>query len=313
MIESFLMMVKEPNTQWVLFGTMLLGIASGVLGCIAFLRKQSLIGDAVAHAALPGICLAFMFTGEKLMFPLLIGAAISGLAAAYLIQFIVKSTIIKEDAAICLILSSFFGLGIVLLTKIAQMPSGDKSGLNDFIFGKAASMVGGDVRLMAGAAFCLIVLTFLLLKELKVMTFDPNFAKGLGLKTAAINFIFVTMLVIAIVIGIQAVGVILMAALLIIPAISARYWTDSLTVMVILSACFGALSGMAGTIISTFGEGLATGPFIVVFATAMFIFSMLFAPKRGLLTSFAKRVFRDRRLKEELQLYREGGKEYNEL
>jgi manganese/zinc/iron transport system permease protein len=288
--------LTDGNTQWVLLSTLLLGIASGVLGSFALLRKQSLIGDAVAHAALPGICFAFMFIGEKNFFVLLIGAAATGLLAAYTIQLITNTTRIKEDTAICLVLSVFFGLGIVLLTKVAQMPTGNQSGLDDFIFGQAASLVGRDVQLMGLTAAALIVITTLLFKEFKVSTFDPQFARGIGLPVGLLNFFFVSLLVITVVIGIQAVGVILMAAMLITPAVSARYWTDSLRTMVLISGIVGGLSGAAGTLISTLGKGLSTGPFIVLSATAIFIVSLLFSPKRGLISIFLRRARNDDRL-----------------
>ncbi|WP_044336454.1 metal ABC transporter permease [Rossellomorea aquimaris] len=288
--------LTDGNTQWVLLSTLLLGIASGVLGSFALLRKQSLIGDAVAHAALPGICFAFMFMGEKNFFVLLIGAAATGLLAAYTIQLITNTTRIKEDTAICLVLSVFFGLGIVLLTKVAQMPTGNQSGLDDFIFGQAASLVGRDVQLMGLTAAALIIITSLLFKEFKVSTFDPQFARGIGLPVGFLNFLFVSLLVITVVIGIQAVGVILMAAMLITPAISARYWTDSLRTMVFISGMVGGLSGAAGTLISTLGKGLSTGPFIVLTATVIFIISMLFSPKRGLISVILKRLKNDDRL-----------------
>ncbi|MFE8695768.1 metal ABC transporter permease [Cytobacillus sp. FJAT-53684] len=307
------MILFDANTQWVLLGTMLLGIASGVLGSIALLRKQSLIGDAVAHAALPGICMAFLLSGEKSLIVLLIGATISGLLAAYCIQFIISKSIIKEDAAICLVLSVFFGFGIVLLTKVSQLPSGNKSGLDDFIFGQAASLVGNDVKLMAGAAAVLIFITAILFKELKVLTFDPAFAKGLGLPTGLLNFLFLTLLVAAVVVGIQAVGVILMAALLITPAIAARFWTNSLGKMVVISGIFGALSGMAGTLLSTIGEGLPTGPFIVVTATALFFISMLFAPERGLVTKWIKRIVNNKQLRNNELLQSEKRSGFHEL
>ncbi|MGM0751184.1 MAG: metal ABC transporter permease [Bacillota bacterium] len=288
--------LTDGNTQWVLLSTLLLGIASGVLGSFALLRKQSLIGDAVAHAALPGICFAFMFMGEKNFFVLLIGAAATGLLAAYTIQLITNTTRIKEDTAICLVLSVFFGLGIVLLTKVAQMPTGNQSGLDDFIFGQAASLVGRDVQLMGLTAAALIIITSLLFKEFKVSTFDPQFARGIGLPVGFLNFLFVSLLVITVVIGIQAVGVILMAAMLITPAISARYWTDSLRTMVFISGMVGGLSGAVGTLISTLGKGLSTGPFIVLTATVIFIISMLFSPKRGLISVILKRLKNDDRL-----------------
>lgn len=296
MMEQIGQMLLAANTQWVLIGTLLLGLASGILGSFALLRKQSLIGDAVAHAALPGICIGFMLTGERSLIILLIGATVTGLIAAYCIQYIASASILKEDTAICLILSTFFGVGIVLLTKVQQMPSGNKSGLDSFIFGQAAGMVSSDVKLMAGAAALLLMVTIIFFKEFKLITFDAEFAKGLGLPVSALNFLFMTLLVAVVVIGIQAVGVILMAALLITPAISARYWTNSLSKMVIISGIFGAISGVIGTLISSLDRGIPTGPFIVVTATIIFFISILFAPARGIITLKIKRRMTNQKL-----------------
>lgn len=296
MMEQIGQMLLAANTQWVLIGTLLLGLASGILGSFALLRKQSLIGDAVAHAALPGICIGFMLTGERSLIILLIGATVTGLLAAYCIQYIASASILKEDTAICLILSTFFGVGIVLLTKVQQMPSGNKSGLDSFIFGQAAGMVSSDVKLMAGAAALLLMVTIIFFKEFKLITFDAEFAKGLGLPVSALNFLFMTLLVAVVVIGIQAVGVILMAALLITPAISARYWTNSLSKMVIISGIFGAISGVIGTLISSLDRGIPTGPFIVVTATIIFFISILFAPARGIITLKIKRRMTNQKL-----------------
>ncbi|WP_318247537.1 metal ABC transporter permease [Cytobacillus kochii] len=295
-MEQIGQMLLAANTQWVLIGTLLLGLASGILGSFALLRKQSLIGDAVAHAALPGICIGFMLTGERSLIILLIGATVTGLLAAYCIQYIASASILKEDTAICLILSTFFGVGIVLLTKVQQMPSGNKSGLDSFIFGQAAGMVSSDVKLMAGAAALLLMVTIIFFKEFKLITFDAEFAKGLGLPVSALNFLFMTLLVAVVVIGIQAVGVILMAALLITPAISARYWTNSLSKMVIISGIFGAISGVIGTLISSLDRGIPTGPFIVVTATIIFFISILFAPARGIITLKIKRRMTNQKL-----------------
>ncbi|MEA1852803.1 metal ABC transporter permease [Cytobacillus sp. OWB-43] len=295
-MEQIGQMLLAANTQWVLIGTLLLGLASGILGSFALLRKQSLIGDAVAHAALPGICIGFMLTGERSLIILLIGATLTGLLAAYCIQYIASASILKEDTAICLILSTFFGVGIVLLTKVQQMPSGNKSGLDSFIFGQAAGMVSSDVKLMAGAAALLLMVTIIFFKEFKLITFDVEFAKGLGLPVSALNFLFMTLLVAVVVIGIQAVGVILMAALVITPAISARYWTNSLSKMVMISGIFGAISGVIGTLISSLDRGIPTGPFIVVTATIIFFISILFAPARGIITLKIKRRMTNQKL-----------------
>ncbi|WP_394172841.1 iron chelate uptake ABC transporter family permease subunit [Guptibacillus hwajinpoensis] len=288
MWNELLLTLQDANTQWVLFGSILLGVASGVLGSFALLRKQSLIGDAMAHAALPGICLAFLLYGTKSIGWFLVGAALSGLLATYFIQAIINHSRIKEDTAIGLVLSVFFGFGIVLLTKIAQSKNGNQSGLDDFIFGQAASLVGSDVKVISGVAIVLLIITFLLFKELKLFTFDRQFAKGIGLPTGFINALLMTLIVSAVVIGLQAVGVILMAAMLITPAIAARYWTDRLDRMVIVAGTIGALSGILGTILSSMASSLPTGPVIVLAATAIFIISLVFAPNRGLVSKGLK-------------------------
>ena len=288
MWNELLLTLQDANTQWVLFGSILLGIASGVLGSFALLRKQSLIGDAMAHAALPGICIAFLLYGTKSIGWFLVGAALSGLLATYFIQAIINHSRIKEDTAIGLVLSVFFGFGIVLLTKIAQSKNGNQSGLDDFIFGQAASLVGSDVKVISGVAIVLLILTFLLFKELKLFTFDRQFAKGIGLPTGFINALLMTLIVSAVVIGLQAVGVILMAAMLITPAIAARYWTDRLDRMVIVAGTVGALSGILGTILSSMASSLPTGPVIVLAATVIFIISLVFAPNRGLVSKGLK-------------------------
>ncbi|HZG60138.1 MAG TPA: iron chelate uptake ABC transporter family permease subunit [Anoxybacillus sp.] len=283
MSETLVSIWTDANTQWVLIGTLLLGLASGLIGSFALLKKQSLIGDAMAHAALPGICIAFLIHGAKSMSWFIIGAALSGLLATFFIEKIIKLSRIKEDTSIGLVLSVFFGFGIVLLTYINHQSKGNQSGIDDFIFGQAASLVGADVKLISAVAVLLIIITVLLFKELKLLTFDPQFAQGIGLPTGLLNGLLMTLIVGVVVIGLQAVGVILMSAMLITPAIAARYWTERLDHMVIIAGAIGAFSGVFGTLLSTTTKGMPTGPLIIVAATIIFLISMVFAPKRGLL------------------------------
>ncbi|MED4603952.1 iron chelate uptake ABC transporter family permease subunit, partial [Paenibacillus validus] len=257
-------MLRDPNAQWILLGSMLLGLSSGVLGSFAYLRKQSLMGDALAHAALPGVCIAFMLTGSKSIFFFLIGAAAAGLIATFGIGYVTRHSRIKQDSALGIVLSVFFGVGIVLLTKIQHGGSGNQSGLDKFLFGQAASMVLSDVITMAVVALILVILCGLLFKEFKLLSFDPGFAKGIGLPVAALDQFMMFLIVVAVVVGIQAVGVVLMSALLITPAVSARYWTEKLGVMVVLSGIFGAISGFVGTLVSGLGSNLPTGPLSVL-------------------------------------------------
>jgi len=287
----------DPNTQWILFGSMLLGLCSGVIGSFAYLRKQSLMGDALSHAALPGVCIAFMLTGSKSIILFLIGASIAGIIATFGIGYITRNTRIKQDSALAIVLTVFFGLGIVLLTEIQHSGLGNQSGLDKFLFGQAAALVLLDVFIMGIASILLISICFLLFKEFKITSFDPEFAKGMGYPVAFLEQLIMLLIVIAVVIGIQAVGVILMSALLITPAVSARYWTDKLSAMVILSGIFGGLSGFVGTLISASGNNLPTGPLIVLAATALFILSVIFAPRRGILSKFLVHILARRTLK----------------
>ncbi|NEW07036.1 metal ABC transporter permease [Paenibacillus sp. SYP-B3998] len=276
--------ILDPNTQWILLGCMLLGLSSGVIGSFAYLRKQSLMGDALSHAALPGVCIAFMLSGSKSIVLFLIGAATAGIAATFGIGYITRNTKIKQDSALAIVLSVFFGLGIVLLTQIQHSGNGNQSGLDKFLFGQAASMMLSDVKIMAVISIILISVCTLLFKEFKLLSFDPGFARGLGYPVAFLDQFIMFLLVIAVVVGIQAVGVVLMAALLITPAVSARYWTERLGIMVVLSGFFGALSGLVGTFISANGNHLPTGPLTVLASTSLFLISVVASPRRGILS-----------------------------
>ncbi|WP_209125088.1 metal ABC transporter permease [Alkalihalobacillus sp. BA299] len=276
----------SSNTQWVLLSTTILGIAAGAIGCITYWRKQSLMSDALAHAALPGVVIAFLLTGEKNLFILIIGAAISALIGAFFIQWIQTSTRITEDTAMGMILSVFFGLGIMLLTVVNRTAGGNQSGLDSFIFGQAAAMVRSDVNTMLFLALFVILVIIIGFKEWKLYLFDPSFAKGLGLSLTWMNVLYTTVLVTTIVIGIQAVGVILIAALLIIPSVSARYWTQAFKWMLVLSAFFGGIAGAVGTALSALGKGWPTGPFIVVVAFFFFVISLIFGKEKGILINY---------------------------
>lgn len=273
--------LSSSNFQWVLMSTLMLGVAAGVIGCLAYWKKQSLMSDALAHAALPGVIIAFVLLGEKHPLVLIIGASISAYLGALFIQWIQSSTRITEDTAMGMILSVFFGLGIMLLTVVNRSPTGNQSGLDRFILGQAASMVKSDVITMLFLSILIIFFVILAFKEWKIFLFDPGFAKGLGLSIRGMDGLYTALLVLTIVVGIQAVGVVLMAALIIIPAVSARYWTESFKVMLSLSALFGGGAGAIGTAVSAFGSGWPTGPFIVLVAALMFTISLVFGKEKG--------------------------------
>ncbi|HVF85156.1 MAG TPA: metal ABC transporter permease [Abditibacteriaceae bacterium] len=300
----------DPNFLWVLGASVMLGVAASAIGSFALLRGRSLLGDALAHAALPGVCLAFIFAGfarergwfdidGKNFWLLLGGASVAGLVAAQSIAFVTRNSRIKEDAAQAIVLSVFFGFGVTLLTRIQHSGGGDQSGLDKFLFGQAASLVGGDVRAMTILASLILLLVALTFKELKLLCFDPDFGRGLGLKMGRFDALLLLLLVGVVVAGLQAVGVVLISALLIIPPAPARFWTDKLGMMVWLSAFLGGLSGALGAIISALAPRLPTGPFMVLSATFVFVVSMLFAPRRGVVAHGVRLLATRRRVRRE--------------
>ncbi|MEG0450533.1 MAG: iron chelate uptake ABC transporter family permease subunit [Lysinibacillus sp.] len=280
----------DGNLLWVLVGTMLLGVAAGITGTFSYLQKQSLVGDAAAHAALPGIALAFLLTGQKELPILMVGAACTSALSVYCIQWIVSFSKLKADAAIGLVLTVFFGIGIVFLTLVNRSPLGNQSGLNDFIFGKAATMTQSDLTSLFLSAAIIILVSLLLYKEWKLLIFDPVYAKGIGLPIEALKATLTILIVMTIVTGIQAVGVILMSALLIIPAASAKLWTNKLSTMLFLSAAIGGLSGITGTFISSIRTGLSTGPIIVLVAAIIFFVSYLISPQSGQISKYQRKM-----------------------
>ncbi len=276
-------LLTDYTFQTVALGSALLGTISGVLGTFAVLQKKSLLGDGVSHSALPGVVMAFILTGTKNTEVLLFGALISGLLATFFITNTVRHTRIKFDSALALIMSVFFGLGMVLLTYVQKLPSANQAGLNRFIFGQASTLLQRDVLLMLLCGVILFAIVALFWKEFKLYTFDSEFAHSMGFSPKFLNLLMSFMIVVAIIIGLQTVGVILMSAMLIAPAVAARQWTDKLWVMVLLSAVFGALSGIVGTAASSLITKLPTGPAIVVFVSFIVIVSVLAAPGRGIL------------------------------
>lgn len=298
----------------VMLGCMLLGISSGVLGTFAFLRRQSLLGDAMAHAALPGVCLAFLLTGEKNTWYFLAGAMASGLLGAQLITWITRYSRIKNDTAIGLVLSVFFGVGVLLLSVIQQSGAGNQSGLDSFLFGKAAFLLLRDIYTLAALCAALILLVTLFFKEFKVLSFDPGFGASLGLPIRFLDQFLTSLIVVSVMIGLQVVGVILMAALLIIPAAAARQWTNKLGKMCWISAGVGAFSGMLGAFVSALLPKMPTGPVMVLAASLLFVISLLFAPTRGLLPAWRKRVRSRRKILEEnlLKTFYKTGESKNE-
>ncbi len=300
---------SDAAVRLVVAGTMLLGAAAGGLGTFVYLQKRSLVGDALAHAALPGVGLAFLILGEKQFLPLVVGAAVTAWLGGLAVDAVTRYTRLKLDAALGMVLSVFFGFGILILTHIQKGGYADQSGLAHFIFGKAAAMSPGDVTAIGVITLLLAVTLMVGFRHFKLVVFDPGFAASLGLPIRIWQFALTTLVVMAVTIGLQAVGVVLIAALLITPAAAARQWTDRLAPMIGLATAFGSLSGLLGAYISFLAPALPTGPWVVVVVSSIFAVSLLLAPNRGIVWRLLefwghrRKVSRDHILK---ALYRHG-------
>lgn len=287
-------LLGDYTLQNVVMGAAMLGLVSGVLGCFAVLRKQSLLGDTLSHAALPGVCLGFIIAGGREMGSILAGALFTGSLAALVMLLLTRMSRLKTDAALGISLSVFFAIGVVLLTYIQGTGNASQGGLDAFLFGQAAATLRSDLWIMAGVSGVALVLVGGLWKEFKLVSFDAEFAATQGLPVTLLEALMTVMIALAVVVGLQMVGVVLMAAMVIAPAVAARQWANKLETMVMLSALFGIVGGVTGALISALGPGLATGPLIILSLSSVVLVSLLFAPHRGFVWEILK-LQRDRR------------------
>ncbi len=283
MNEYLKLLFEDYTLQVITLGTVVLGAVCGMLGSFAVLRKQSLLGDAISHAALPGIALSFLWLGTKNPIVILLGALISGLIGTFWIKGMTSKTHLKSDTALGLVLSLFFGFGMLLLTYIQKQPNANQAGLDKYLFGQAATLLADDVWLLSIVGIISLLVLFVFWKELKLLLFDADYTKTLGFNIRFLDVLITSFIVLAIVLGLQTVGVVLMSAMLLAPAAAARQWTNKLWIMVFLAAIFGASSGVVGTAISASTNGLSTGPVIVLVATFFVFVSFIFSPERGIL------------------------------
>lgn len=278
------------NSALVAIGAALLGVAGGGAGAFIFLRKRALVSDAISHATLPGVAIAFMVmvalggTGRWLP-GLLVGSAISAAAGLLIVEWIARKTRLSEDAAIGAVLSVFFGLGIVLLTVIQTMSSGQQAGLGSFLLGSTAGMLISEAYVVAAAGAVAAALVFTMRRPMTLVAFDPEFAATTGVDVRRTDIAILVLALIVTVIGLKIVGLILVVALLIIPPVAARFWTDRVDWLIVIAAGIGGASGYIGAAASSAFEGFPTGPVIVLVAFALFLISMLASPLRGALAS----------------------------
>jgi manganese/zinc/iron transport system permease protein len=282
---------SEPNVKLVFWGSLILCSVSGAVGVFTFLRKRSLLGDVISHSVLPGICLAFLLGEEKNPLYLLIGATFTGWLSIYLVDVITSKSKIKNDTAIALVLSVFFGVGILLLTNIQHSNLASQSGLDRFIFGSASSMNATDIKLFSIIGFIIFALIVVFLRGLKMLSFDEEYAKSIGFPVQVIKLVLSVATVTTVAMGVQAVGVVLMSALMITPAATARFWTNDIRKMLLLAVVLSGISGVLGSAISYVGNGMPTGPWIVVVISIMAIVSAFLGTKKGII----KKALNDRR------------------
>ena len=273
---------EDINAIWVLVGGILLGMSASVIGGFAFLRKRSLIGDALAHAALPGIMMAFLLFQTRDPLIMFFGAITSSFIGFFLIDWLPKNTKIKPDAALAITLSFFFAIGLMLLSYIQGLAVPNKSGLDKILFGQAAAMTRDDINLLAFVAIIILTSVAIMFHKLRLITLDRSYAKTLGINVAAYELLLSILIVLSVVIGLQLVGVVLMAAVLLTPIAAARYWSDQLRTVLILSALIGSFSALISTQVSYIAPAMPTGPWMVVSLSVLFILSLLFAPQKGL-------------------------------
>lgn len=276
------------NTAVVLSGCALLGLAAGTVGTFSLLRGRALVADAVGHAALPGVAIAALIVATlggdpRSLPPLLAGAAVAGVLGVLAVQALGRTGRIREDAAIAIVLSSFYALGVAILSWLQTLPGAAQAGLSKFILGQAAAMRAEDAVIAASVAALCLAVCLVAFQRLRAVCFDPDFCRMQGLRVQAVDLLLLALLVVVCVAGLQAVGLILVVALLVLPAATARLLTHRLPRMLALSAVIGAVCGAAGAWVSALHPELPTGAAVVLALATVFTIALLLAPERGLL------------------------------
>ncbi len=285
-----LLTLEDYNTRVVALGCGLLGAACGGIGTFTLLRGRALVADVVAHASLPGVCAAFLIFGTRSLPLLLLGALTFGILGMLCVTWIRRATPVKEDAALAITLSVFFGLGVCLLMVVQQDQRGTQSGVDSFIFGKAAAMVKADVILAASICAAALVVLAAMWSPLKLVCFDRNFGDAVGQRMGLVDFILMALVCLCTTAALPAVGLVMVVALLTIPPAAARFWTDRLLTMCLISSAIGAVAGVLGAGVSALHSEYSTGPVIVLICAAIFGASLLFAPRRGVVFAALRRA-----------------------
>ena len=306
---------RDPSVRYAVAGAVLLGISCGLLGCFIVVRKMALVGDTLSHAVMPGVALGFLFSGvdasglfdwnfdvddiQKNPTLIFIGAVLAGFIGTFFVSYLRQTTKIKEDTALGLTLASFFAVGVCLLTMIQELPTGNKSGIDKFMFGQAAAIGEDDIKLMAGVTVLIVLAVFLFYKELLVTSFDAGFARAIALPSQCIHHLLMLLVAFAVVIALQAVGVVLVSAMLITPAAAAYLLTDRMHRMLFYAVGFGVASGVLGAFVSFLKPSIPTGPCMVLGASAVFAVAFFGGPRHGVLTRWFRHRSRSQRVRRE--------------
>ena len=295
-------LLTDYTLRNVALGALALGAVSGIVSVYAVLRRQSLMGDVMSHAALPGIVMAFLIAGVRAPLPLFAGALLAGLIGLGLMHVITTQTRVKVDSAQGVVLAAFFGFGLALLSWALRQNNAEHAGINHFLFGQAAATVEGDVVLIASVGAVAVLIVGLFWKDFKLVSFDPGYARTLGLRVGLLDALMTSLLIVVVTVGLQTVGVVLMSAMVVAPGAAARQWTNRFGLMMLLASAFGAMAGLTGALISSLQAGLPTGPVIVLAASVIVLVSLALAPERGLLWAQLRRRRTDQRFREEAAL-----------
>ena len=301
MLLDALLLQLGYNATLVALGAALLGTSAGITGTFLFLRKRALVSDAVSHATLPGVCIAFLvmaFAGGdgRNLAGLLLGSAVSAAIGLWCMNWLTRNTRLAEDAAIGAVLSVFFGLGIVLLTVIQTLGVGRQAGLEGFLLGSTAGMLYSDAVVIAAGGAVTLLLVLLMRRPMTLVAFDPEYAAARGLPVDRIDMLMMGLVMAVTVVGLKIVGLILIVALLIIPAVTARFWSERSDHVVFLAGLFGGVAAYLGAALSASAPNLPTGPLIVLVSFAFFVLSLFLAPNRGVLAAVLRHLRFQRRV-----------------
>ena len=288
--------LSDESVRMVLLGTILMGLSCGVMGGLVVTRRLSLFGDTLSHAVLPGVAVGFLWSQSKDSWAILVGATVAGFLGVALISLLRKTSRIRQDSALGLVLSGFYALGICMLTRIQKMEFGNQSGIDKYLFGQVVGLSSSDLWTMAFSCLLILTLTILLYKELLVAGFDSEYARSIGLPVDFLQYLLWLLLAFAVITSLQVVGVVLVSALLVIPAATASLITDKMRAILIWSAMLGCMAGATGAFLSFLGNQLPTGPIIVLVSAVFFLWALFFHPQNGLLFKWLSARNRNQRI-----------------